>query len=288
MGKETIKLDDKTAAVFTKKGYEVTNKISEGAFGQVYKAKKTATGIMAAVKVMHIDRIPALVAEKFLPREFEASTTIHHENVLEVYDIIRSNNCYYIFMEFAPNGTLMGKCKKGPIPEKQCRKWFKQITKGLDCMHVKYKICHRDIKPDNVLFDSEDICKLSDFGFAKTMDDEDSLTGTLCGTLPFYAPELVKPTGKYNPFKVDIWAMGVTLFMMLNSDWPYKTAKSTKDKDGIKAMYKQQMNKAFKHRSELDDQLTDDVKDLIDKCLDPDVETRYTTTQMLKHPWLKK
>ncbi|KAI1289347.1 CBL-interacting serine/threonine-protein kinase 15 [Halotydeus destructor] len=287
MAKEKIKLDEKTAAVFTKKGYDVTDKISEGAFGQVYKAKKLDQGIMSAVKVMHISKIPKIVAEKFLPREFEASTTIRHKNVLEVFDIIRSNNCYYIFMEFAPNGSLMSHCKKGPINEKQSRIWFKQCTEGLDCMHTKYKICHRDIKPDNILLDTKDNCKLSDFGFAKSLEDSEStLTGTICGTLPFYAPELVVPKSKYNPFAVDIWAMGVMLFMMLNSDYPFKFPRDSKDKDAMKAYNKSQMSKQWHHRDELSGLLSDDVQDFVPKLLEPNVDKRYTTTKMLKHAWL--
>ncbi|KAI1289374.1 Testis-specific serine/threonine-protein kinase 2 [Halotydeus destructor] len=285
--KEKIKLDDKTAAVFTKKGYEVTNKISEGAFGQVYKAQKTADGQLAAVKVMQISKIPKIVAEKFLPREFDTSTTIHHKYVLEVFDIFKSNACYYIFMEFAPNGSLMTYCKKGPIAEKKSRFWFKQCAEGLDCMHVKYKICHRDIKPENILLDSHDNCKLSDFGFAKVMDSEDALTGTICGTMPFYSPELLKPkNGKYNPFACDIWAMGVTLFMMINSDWPFKFPNGTSDKDGCKSMYKQQMSKGFKHNPKINH--SDQLEDIIDKMLEPDVDERLTSQQMLKHNWLRK
>lgn len=101
--------------MFEKKGYRVSDKISEGSFGQVYKAVQTKgerNGQFAAVKVMKIDKIPKLVLQKFLPREFEAATTIRHPNVLEVYDIIRANHCYYIFMEFAPGGTLMDPLRK--------------------------------------------------------------------------------------------------------------------------------------------------------------------------------
>ena len=235
---------------------------------------------------MHIKKIPDIVAKKFLPREFETSTTIKHKNVLEVYDIIRSNKCFYIFMEFAPGGSLMGICKKGPIPEGKSRHWFKQCTEGLKCMHVQYKICHRDIKPDNILLDEDQNCKLSDFGFAKSNDSEDSLTGTVCGTLPFYAPELVKAgkSDKYNPFAVDIWAMGVMLYMMLNSDWPFKPfPKGTGDKDGMKVFFKKQQN-GFEHRVE---GLSLQVQSMCKKCLDPDPETRYTAKKMLEHPWLR-
>lgn len=74
--KKQIQLDSKTAAVFEKKKYEVTDRLSAGAFGEVFKARKTDTNVTVAVKVMRIDKMSAVVAEKFLPREFSASTTI--------------------------------------------------------------------------------------------------------------------------------------------------------------------------------------------------------------------
>ena len=103
-------------------------------------------------------------------------------------------------------------------------------------MHVEHKISHRDIKPENVLLDSQGNCKLSDFGFAKSNASEDALTGTVCGTLPFEAPELVKLEGKYSPFKVDIWAMGVMLYMMLNADFPFKAFPKDGDTTNKEAM----------------------------------------------------
>lgn len=282
--KEKIELDPKTEAVFTRKGYVVTDKISEGAFGQVYKATKISDGTLAAVKVMHVEKIPKIVAEKFLPREFDTSTKIVHKNVLRVFDIFKSNNCYYIFMEFAPNGSLMSYCKKGPTPESKCKTWFKQTTEGLHCMHTEYKICHRDIKPDNILLDVDNICKLSDFGFAKVVGDEDALSATVCGTFPFYSPELVRPKGKYDPFTVDVWAMGVLLFVMLDSHYPFpKFPSSNKDKEACKSMYAMQMSKQYVYK----EKISAEAKDLIAHCLDPDPKTRYTTKKILRHAWLR-
>jgi len=238
---------------------------------------------------MHVERIEPLIATKFLPREFETSTKIKHKYVLDVYDIIHSNKCYYIFMEFAPGGSLFSHVKKGPIEESKTRFWFKQCTEGLNCMHVEYKICHRDIKPDNVLLDANGNCKLSDFGFSKCNDSEDDLTGTVCGTLPYEAPELIK-AGPYNPFAVDVWAMGCMLFVLLNSDFPFKIPKkgNTKDTEAIRAMLKQQLSAEFEHRKEVAEKLSPQVQDLCKKCLRPDPKARYNTKRMLAHPWLRR
>lgn len=124
-------------------------------------------------------------------------------------------------MEFAGGGTLSDQIRRadgGYLREDKAKVWFKQCTDALQCMHVEHRICHRDIKVENVLMDENLNAKLSDFGFARDvgmMDTPEGLSETWCGTEPYFAPELVDKR-KYNPFAVDIWAMGVMLFAMLN------------------------------------------------------------------------
>ena len=154
-------------------------------------------------------------------------------------------------------------------------------------MHVYHKICHRDIKPGNVLIDAKGDCKISDFGFAIVMKDENARTDTVCGTLPFEAPELLKGE-EYSPFAVDVWAMGVMLFVMLNGDLPFDfPEEGRKDKSGMEAMLNQQLEGEFTHRDDIE-QPSPSVKDLCKKCLDPNPITRITVENMLKHPWFKQ
>ena len=157
----------------------------------------------------------------------------------------------------------------------------------LKCMHIDHKICHRDIKPDNILIDSRGNCKISDFGFAIVMESEDALTDTICGSLPYEAPELLKRE-RYNPFAVDVWAMGVMLYVMLNSRLPFKCPKNgTKDKPGMEVMLNQQLEGKFTHPEDFE-QMSAQVQDLCKKCLDPNPTTRITVQNMSEHPWFKQ
>lgn len=144
--KEKAQLDDKTKAVFDRKGYQVEWKISEGAFGQVYTAKNMKRNEVDAVKVMDLNKLSENFKSKFLTREIMTLIKVRHPYVLRIFDIFRSAQHVYIFMEFAPNGTLSTQVKNasdGFLSESKSRFWFRQCVEALECMHVDHKICHR-------------------------------------------------------------------------------------------------------------------------------------------------
>ncbi|KAI1303051.1 Testis-specific serine/threonine-protein kinase 4 [Halotydeus destructor] len=284
--KEKANLDPKTKTVFERKGYEVMDKISEGAFGKVYTSINKKKGEMAAVKVMDLDKCGEKFKEKFLPRELAIIIQIRHPSVVHVYDIFKANHKIFIFMEFCPNGTLADVVKKnGPVAEPKVKFWYKQCTEALNHMHTNLGICHRDIKVENVLLDVNNNAKLSDFGFAKevVVNGEVQLSSTFCGTEPYYCPELVKRREdrtvklEYNPFRADVWAMGVMLFAMLNNKFPYHFDKRMLD---------EQLNYRYKYRPTVEDLLSENVKNLIRRCLEVDPPKRITTVDMLAHKWM--
>jgi serine/threonine protein kinase len=144
--KEKAVLDEKTAAVLLKKGYEVEYKISAGSFGQVYTARNAKRNSIDAVKIMDLTKLSKSFKEKFLMREIMTLIRIRHPNVLSVYDIFKSQQKIYIFMEFAGGGTLSDQVRKaegGYLREDKAKFWFRQCTEALHCMHVTHKICHR-------------------------------------------------------------------------------------------------------------------------------------------------
>jgi serine/threonine protein kinase len=144
--KEKAQLDDKTKAVFDRKGYQVEWKISEGAFGQVYTAKNMKRNEVDAVKVMDLNKLSENFKSKFLTREIMTLIKVRHPYVLRIFDIFRSAQHVYIFMEFAPNGTLSTQVKNAPdgfLSESKSKFWFQQTVEALECMHTVHKICHR-------------------------------------------------------------------------------------------------------------------------------------------------
>lgn len=277
----SIQLDDKTAAVFKKKGYCVQKKLAEGAFGQVYKGMQVKTGETVAVKVMDLKKVGEKFKKKFLPRELAALIGISHQYVIYIHDIIRANNKIYIFMEFANGGDITSYLKKnGAIPETLTCYWFKQVSEALSYIHDELRMAHRDIKIDNVLL-HDNIAKLTDFGFAKecwdNINNRPILCETYCGTEPYYSPQLVarKP---YNAYAADIWAMGVMLFCMLNNKFPFHFGDPQK-------MLAEQTNRRY-IKGRYIKEFPRDLKDLQEKMFQVDENSRPLIGDILQHPWI--
>ena len=287
--KEKPQLDARTKFVFDKKGCDVEYKLAEGAFGKVYRARDMRHNRTDAVKVMDLTKMSPNFRTKFLAREIMALIKIRHPNVIQVHDIFRSNQNIYIFMEFACNGSLSGQIKQsenGFLDEGKARFWFKQTCDALECMHIQHKMCHRDIKVENVLLDAEMNAKLSDFGFAKDLS-EFELSRTFCGTEPYFAPELVMKLN-YNPYAVDIWALGVLLYVMLNGRFPFHFRDLHKDKN---IMLKEQKAGpgpgGYVFRPEVVDKLSDSAKEALARIMTFDAERRPDIQTVQKLPFLQ-
>lgn len=278
-----IQLDEKTEAVMKKKGYKVKKKISAGAFGEVFKAENVKRQEMNAVKIMHLEKVAKQnLDQKYLDREIKALIKIKHPNVLKVHDIFKAAGRLYIFMEFASNGTLQQQIKKadkGYLSERKSLRWFRQCVDALVCMHYDHHMAHRDIKPDNVLFDENYNAKLSDFGFAREYDPSDGLAKTWCGTPPFQAPEILGKE-KYNPFLADVWSMGVMLMEMLNGCLPFSVSKDHRQKS-----LDQMKRKKFRTNKEAWEEVSDLCKDLVDSMFNYPPGTRPNIVAVRKHPW---
>ena len=109
------------------------------------------------------------------------------------------------------------------IPEEQARKWFRQLASALEYLH-RHSVAHRDIKIENILIDDDDNVKLCDFGFSKVIEknsvQQDEQSTTFCGSLGYCAPEILLRT-PYEPYKTDVWSLGVVLYKMVIGGMPF-------------------------------------------------------------------
>lgn len=154
-------------------------------------------------------------------------------------------------------------------------------------MHVEHAMSHRDIKTDNVLFDSNFVAKLSDFGFAREFTLTSDLAETHCGTEPYYSPEVLAKR-PYNPFLYDVWSMGVMLFVMLNGKYPFNWQLGRKEAGLIKLLTEMK-TRAYKQRYRPDvlAKLSPEVQDIIDMMLTQDPKKRKDIKAVRGHVWLK-
>ncbi|CAG0893025.1 unnamed protein product [Darwinula stevensoni] len=268
-----------------KKGYTFVKKIGSGSYGKVWLAEFHNDGrsMKLACKIVNLERMPPKFARKFFPRELDIIMWVDHAYVIRTHSILERQHQVFIFMQYADSGDLLDYLKKyGVLPEINAHIWFKQLTLGLQYLHGK-KVAHRDLKCENLLLTKNFNIKIADFGFARYVVDSDGkrvLSETYCGSAAYAAPEVIRGT-PYNPVMSDIWSAGVVLYVMVNPSMPF-------DDSDAKKLLRNQETRNWAFRSSVRDRLTPAIKDVVTRMLEPDVTSRITLDQILRHEWLSE
>ncbi|MBQ4200279.1 MAG: protein kinase [Kiritimatiellae bacterium] len=202
--------------------YTVVKLLGKGGMGVVYLMRGTS-GVEYAVKIMFPDKVSHEMRRRFA-HEAEFAINIRHKNLVSVYDVgedPETGLCYMI-MDYVPGGTLDDKlAEKGRIPVDRAVSIAVQIAEALDVAHGR-GIVHRDIKPDNIMFDADGTPKLTDLGVAKFDNANQSMvttTGMVIGTPAYMAPEQMLNSHNIDG-RADIYALGVVLYEMLCGKHP--------------------------------------------------------------------
>jgi serine/threonine protein kinase len=211
------------------KGYELHEMIGAGGFGAVYRAYQPLIKRDVAMKII----LPEYANHpEFIRRfEFEAQLVarLEHLHIVALYDYWRDPQGAYLVMRWLRGGSLRGMLRQGPVQIKTAVQIVDQIAAALNAAHRR-GVVHRDIKPDNILFDDEENAYLADFGIAKDVheakvdeEDEDDDEGALTGS-PFYlSPEQAKSL-PVSP-QTDLYSLGIVIYEMLSGQPPFKADK---------------------------------------------------------------
>ncbi|KAL7818162.1 SMAD/FHA protein kinase [Trichoderma aethiopicum] len=266
--------------------YTLLDKLGKGHFAEVYLCVEKSTGKRYAVKIFtqHPGKDNRSKTEG-LQQEIGVLMGVSHPNVLCLKDTFTERDHVYLVLELAPEGELFNYIvRKQKLSEDETRKLFRQLFQGVKYLHDR-NIVHRDIKPENILLVDQDLhVKLADFGLAKIIGEE-SFTTTLCGTPSYVAPEILAD-GKHRKYTkaVDIWSLGVVLYICLCGFPPFSDELYSRD---FPFTLSQQIKSGrFDYPSPYWDSVGDPALDLIDSMLIVDPERRFTVDQCLKHPWL--
>lgn len=207
--------------------YRLMQKVGSGAYGKVFKAVDDE-GNVVAVKVYNKRRLRSKwigkgrTALQLVSSEIEIMQSAAHERLINLYEVINQEDYHkiYLVLEFADGGTLH---QRGKFAEKDAKMYFRQLIDGLEYLHEKLEVVHRDIKPQNILFDSNNNLKIADFGSAQYIKHgRDELTSS-AGTFAFMSPEMHGGSRVYRGKPTDIWAAGVTLYYMIEGKTPFKS-----------------------------------------------------------------
>jgi tRNA A-37 threonylcarbamoyl transferase component Bud32 len=200
--------------------YKIMGMIGEGGMGKIYKAVDMRTKKTVVMKQLIIAEREIFI--KRFQREADIMLSLHHANIVTVYDYLKQGRSYYIIMEFVDGISLEDLIRKNhKIEPLQALLIFNELCKGLKYAHDR-QIIHRDIKPNNVLISKTGQVKLVDFGIAKSLEEDEGLTktGVVMGTPAYMSPEQLIST-KYVDNLTDIYSMGVMFYQMITGQRPY-------------------------------------------------------------------
>jgi serine/threonine protein kinase len=261
--------------------YDLGDELGSGAFSVVVKATHKKSGDVVAIK--QVDKEQTDAEEMY--NELNIMSQLKHSNLVTFKEIFEGPDKFFVVMELVTGGELFDRIiELQRYSEKEAVHVMLQALSGLKHMHDS-KIAHRDLKPENLLLSSKEPhanVKVADFGFATKVTTDMELL-QIVGTFPYFAPELSAlrdesiTEGYGRP--VDIWAMGVILYILLSGIHPFQIADEDLMLDNIQ-------NAKWDWVGPNWSKISMDAKDLIRNMLAKNPAQRYTINQCLTHKWL--
>ncbi|MFN9719854.1 MAG: protein kinase domain-containing protein [Planctomycetota bacterium] len=205
---------------------ELLQIVGEGAFGSVYQAWDKSLQRHVAVKVPRRDRVTADTAKAFL-REARAAARVQHPNIVQVFEVGQTDNGIYIVSEFIGGITLSEWLRIHEPSWREAAGLMILICQGVHAAH-EANVIHRDLKPGNILMDSKHQPHVSDFGLARNLSHEITVTcdGRIVGTPSYMSPEQASGRSEDVTRLADVWALGVMLYEMIVRKRPFAATDS--------------------------------------------------------------
>ncbi|OQR83028.1 calcium/calmodulin-dependent protein kinase [Achlya hypogyna] len=255
--------------------YKLGKFLGDGSFAVVREGTSQTTGATVAIKC-----IKKSVPLRDVSAEVAFVKALDHPNVVKVHDVFVERTGYYVVMEYLRGGDLYDRLhKKGIFDEQKTRLVMHGLLQAVHHCH-KRKIVHRDLKPENVLLvdDESDVAvKLADFGFAAKVGAGELID--FCGTAGYAAPEIAK--GLPYGLPVDIWSLGVVMFVLLTGNLPFGT-----DRETFRAMCPLSPPPVWYHPYYWNN-VSADCQRFLERMLVVEPECRATAEELLADPWFR-
>ncbi|TWW76995.1 Calcium/calmodulin-dependent protein kinase kinase 1 [Takifugu flavidus] len=212
-------------------------------------------------------------------KEIAILKKLDHHNVVKLVEVLDDpdEDGLHMAFELMPKGPVMEVPTDTPFTEEQARFYFRDVVLGIEYLHY-HKIIHRDIKPSNLLLGDDGHVKIADFGVSKEFEGADALLSCTAGTPAFMAPEMINEEAQgFSGKALDVWAMGVTLFCFVFGRCPFYDQY-------ILSLYNKIKSKCVEFPET--PLIGEELKQLIERMLDKDPETRITIPEIKLHPWV--
>src|SRR5678816_89355 len=203
--------------------YKIKSELGRGGMATVYRAFDPISNREVAIKVLPPEMLHNLLTRARFKRELKLIASLEHPAIVPVYDVGGEDNHQpYFVMRYMSGGSLSEMIRKGKFSLRDAALIIERLASALDHAHSK-GIIHRDIKPDNVLFDASDNPYLSDFGVAKlteaAVSATDASANEAMGTAAYISPEQAR--GEDVDSRADVYGLGAILYEMLTGEAPY-------------------------------------------------------------------
>ncbi|QDS69681.1 Serine/threonine-protein kinase ark1 [Venturia effusa] len=256
--------------------FEIGKPLGKGKFGRVYLAKERSSGFVCALKVLHKSELQHGGVERQVRREIEIQSNLAHSNILKLYGHFHDSKRIFLILEFAGKGELYKHLRKEQrFPEWKAAQYIAQMASALKYLHKKHVI-HRDIKPENILVGIHGEIKISDFGWS--VHAPNNRRKTMCGTLDYLPPEMIKPGSSDNYYseKVDLWSLGVLTYEFLVGEAPFEDTPVMTQR------------RIARCEMTVPGFVSKEAADLIKRLLVLDPEKRIPLDEVESHPWIVK
>ena len=261
--------------------YELIEEIARGGMGVVYKARQISLNRQVAVKLI---KAGSLADERDVRRfrgEAEAAASLDHPHIVPVYDVGDHQGTHYFSMGLVSGSSLKELVATGPVAVRDAAQLVATIAEAVAYAH-RNGIVHRDLKPSNVLIDAEGRPKVTDFGLAKNMRMQESLTdtGQVLGTPGYMPPEQAAgQLDRVGPLS-DVYSLGAILYYLLTGRAPFQSSNV------IEAL-RMVINDEPQPPRQLNQSVCRDLETICLKCLRKEPHERYESAQALADDLLR-
>lgn len=255
--------------------YRLLSVLGRGGMGVVYLAEQKGLGRRVAVKMIRSGILASEAEVRRFSMEAKAAAALEHRNIVSVYQSGYLDGHYYFSMEYVPGIDLAKMIEQAPLEPRVAARYVRDVARAIDHAHRR-GVLHRDLKPANVLITPEDEVRVTDFGLAKQIDTDSSVTGsgTAVGTPSYMAPE--QASGHSDRVKVqsDVYAMGAILFAAVSGKAPFGG-------EGVMQTLMQVIHQPAPSLKSLVPDVPDDLDTIVGKCLEKLPQDRYRTATAL-------
>jgi len=264
--------------------YELLEQIGRGGQGVVFRARQKSLNRTVALKVINLGQWSSKAHLKRFRREAEAAASLDHPSIVPIYEVSERDGSCYFSMKFVEGGQLDEVARRDPMSIRQAAELIAKVARTVHYAH-QHGILHRDIKPGNILLDQNGEPHLTDFGLARLIESDSSVTQTLdiLGTPSYMAPEQAVGNNAAVSSATDVYGVGAVLYQLLTGQPPfaggttYETIKLLEDTEPRLPRL-------------LNPKIDRDLSTICLKCLEKDPKRRYPSALALAEDlecWLK-